>query len=177
MLIAFLIFIICLLTAACAAVTYYLWKFATIIMVFEDDLEDSLEAMNNVDNTIKSLLEMQLFFDSPEVKEAVKNILDEVTLTRSILNLTIKKFTDRSTQKYITVWDDDDDSDDDKKNNEREDNEREELEQARMFLNAQRQAMTDGADPLQGMYGVSEQQQQQRQGTILSTGGRLAPRR
>jgi hypothetical protein len=178
MLTIFLIFIICILLVALGATGYYLWKFATIIMVFEDDLEDSLSAMNNVDNTMKNLLEMQMFFDSPEVKSAVKDVLDEVTLSRASLNLTIKRFTDRSTQKYITVWDEDP-AEEEKRNNEQEDTAQDELEQARMFLEAQRQARAQTVDPLDGMYGIQEQQpSQQRQGTILSAGGpRIVTRR
>lgn len=141
-------------------------------MVFEDDLEESMEAMNNIDKSMKGLLEMQMFFDSPEIKNAVRGVLEEVTLTRAILNLTIRKFTDRSKQKYITVWDEEE-------TNEVRDEEelsQEELEEARMFLQQQRQQNSLNNDD--GMFEPGEQQPMGRQrGTLLSVGGRTVTRR
>lgn len=104
-------------------------------MVFEDDIAESLDAMASIDKSMKSLLEMQLFFDSPEVKASVKEIMEEVVLTRAVLNVTIKKFTDRSKQKYVTVWEEDQEEKNDEDQISQYD-----LEEARMFLEQQRQS-------------------------------------
>jgi len=172
MLVAFLSLLIIILLACLGLACYYIWKFATIIMVFEDDLEESIESMNNVDKSMKGLLEMQMFFDSPEIKSAVKSVLEEVTLTRAILNLTIKKFTDRSKQKYITVWEEEEEV--------REEDEptTQDLEEARMFLEQQRQQNSMNNDDMM-FDNVNGQQRPmgKQRGTVLSVGGRTAPRR
>lgn len=171
MLIAFLSLTIIILLACLGLAGYYIWKFATIIMVFEDDLEESLESMNSIDKSMKGLLEMQMFFDSPEIKNAVKGVLEEVTLTRAVLNLTIKKFTDRSKQKYITVWDEEEEE---KEDRDEEELSQQELEEARMFLEQQRQQNDDT------MFGSVNGQQQpmgRQRGTLLSVGGRTVTRR
>jgi hypothetical protein len=137
MLVAFLLFLIALLIVGLTVACYFLWKFATIIMVFEDDLAESLETMASIDKAMKSLLDMQLFFDSPEVKASVKAIMEEVVLTRAVLNVTIKKFTDRSKQKYITVWEEEQEEKDEEQVSQYD------LEEARMFLEQQRQGTMD----------------------------------
>lgn len=103
MLTAVLIGIIALLTIALGFAVFYLWKFAKIIMVFEDDISDTLDALGSVENAIIGILQMQLFFESPEVKKAVQNVLDEVKICRSVVNQMIQKFTARSKQKYVLV--------------------------------------------------------------------------
>lgn len=84
---------------------YFLWKFAKIIMIFEDDLSEAIEATNAVEDAIKQVLEMQMFFDSPEVKQATQNILEQVKICRIIIQKVIGRFTQRSKRQYITLWD------------------------------------------------------------------------
>lgn len=101
----FLIGVIALLTVALGFAVYFLWKFAKIIMVFEDDISETLDALGTVENAIVGILQMQLFFDSPEVKKAVQSVLEEVKLCRAVINQTIGKFTARSKQTYVLVRD------------------------------------------------------------------------
>jgi len=96
-----------LLFVALAFAVHYLWKFAKIIMVFEDDINDTLNALGAVETAIVGVLQMQLFFDSPEVKKAVLNVLEEVKLCRGVINQTIGRFTARSKQKYVLIREDD----------------------------------------------------------------------
>lgn len=103
----FLIGVIAMLLVALGFAAHYLWKFAKIIMVFEDDISETLDALGAVENAIIGILQMQLFFDSPEVKKAVQNVLEEVKLCRGVINQTIGRFTERSKQKYVLVRDDD----------------------------------------------------------------------
>ncbi len=86
------------------AQAYFLWKFAKIIMIFEDDLTEAIDSMNNVEDAISGVLEMQMFFDSPEVKQAVQNVLDQVRLCRLTIQKVVGRFTERSKRQYITVW-------------------------------------------------------------------------
>lgn len=102
-----LISVIALFLALLGAATFFLWKFVKIIWVFEDDIAETLEALGDVESAISDVLDMALFYDSPEIRKTVQGVLDEVTLCRAVVNKVIQKFTERSKQKYVlTVWDD-----------------------------------------------------------------------
>lgn len=101
-----LIGVITLLTVMLGVSCFFLWKFVTIIMIFEDDIDETLEALGDVESAISSVLDMSLFYDSPEIRKTVQGVLDEVALCRSVVNKVIRKFIKRSKQKYVlTVWD------------------------------------------------------------------------
>lgn len=85
---------------------YYLWKFVKIIMIFEDDLGEAIEGMNDVEDVIGNVLEMQMFFDSPEVKHSVQGILEQIRLCRLTIQKVISHFTERSKRQYTTLWED-----------------------------------------------------------------------
>lgn len=103
MLVAILIAVIALLTLGLVFTCYFLWKFAKIIMVFEDDISDTIRTLNEVENTVKNVLEMEIFYDSPEVRLEVDKILDEVKFCRVEVARLIDRFTARSKQQYYFV--------------------------------------------------------------------------
>lgn len=70
-------------------------------MILEDDLSEAIEKLNSAEETMNNLLNMRLFFDSPEVKNAVQACLDEVKLTKFEINKLAQKFVERSKQKYV----------------------------------------------------------------------------
>ena len=100
--ISVILFIFCLLLIA--ILTYVLYKsyhLARTVMILEDDLSEAIEKLNSAEETMNNLLNMRLFFDSPEVKTAVQACLDEVKLTKFEINKLAQKFVERSKQKYI----------------------------------------------------------------------------
>ena len=82
---------------------YQLLKLARIIMIFEDDLGDSIDALRQSEKTLDDLLKMQLFFDSKEVKFAVMEAMQDIKLAKMSVTGLIRKFTQRSKQKYVSV--------------------------------------------------------------------------
>lgn len=86
--------------------SFYLWKFAKIIMIFEDDLSEAINSLNEVEDSINKVLSMQMFFDSPEVKQAVQKVLEQIKLCRLSMQKVVQRFTARSKQQYVTVWED-----------------------------------------------------------------------
>lgn len=92
---------------------FFLWKFAKIIMIFEDDLAEAIEGMNDVEDAINNVLEMQMFFDSPEVKQAVQGVLEQVRLCRLTIQKVISRFTERSKRQYLTIWEEAEDEPED----------------------------------------------------------------
>ena len=100
--ISVILFIFCLLlTAILVYVLYKSYHLARTVMILEDDLSDAIEKLNSAEETMNNLLNMRLFFDSPEVKNAVQACLDEVKLTKFEINKLAQKFVERSKQKYI----------------------------------------------------------------------------
>lgn len=54
--------------------TYYCVKFALVIIRIKDVLEESLEKIDDRHNKITEILEIPLFFDSPEVRRTLNEI-------------------------------------------------------------------------------------------------------
>jgi len=97
--------IVALLAVTLGFSVYYLIKFSRIIMVFEDDISDTVSALNEVDDTINGVLQMQIFYDSPEVRKEVDKILEEVRICRVKIFGMIERFTARSKQQYYFIND------------------------------------------------------------------------
>lgn len=83
--------------------TFYLVRFAKIIMILEDDFSESVEVLQETEKSIDEVLHMPLFYDSPEVKEVVTKVFENIKLTKLSIAGMIRKFTQRSKQKYIQV--------------------------------------------------------------------------
>lgn len=75
-------------------------------MIFEDDLSEAINSLNEVEDSINKVLSMQMFFDSPEVKQAVQKVLEQIKLCRLSMQKVVQRFTARSKQQYVTVWED-----------------------------------------------------------------------
>lgn len=82
---------------------YYLYKFTRIIMTFEDDIADALEALQTVDETMGKLDDIKMFYEDDTIKNLVSEVIDRVRIARHYVNWMAKRFTDRSKQRYITV--------------------------------------------------------------------------
>lgn len=82
---------------------WFLYKFASVIMILEDDFSDAIDAMADVEKGLEKILSMQLFFDSKEVKMVVQEALTEVKSSRIVVNRLIAKFVERSKQKYEVI--------------------------------------------------------------------------
>lgn len=98
-----LIGISALLAVALGFSVYYLVKFSRIIMVFEDDISDTIAVLNEVEDTINNVLQMQIFYDSPDVRKEVDKILEEVRICRVKIFGMIERFTARSKQQYYFI--------------------------------------------------------------------------
>jgi len=70
-------------------------------MILEDNLSEAIETIENAEKTMDRLLNMRMFFDSPEVKNVVQSCLEEVKLAKFEVNKVAQRFVERSKQKYI----------------------------------------------------------------------------
>lgn len=53
---------------------YYNYKFGKVIIKIEDALEESLDVLDKRYESMSKILQIPLFFDSPEIKRAVEDI-------------------------------------------------------------------------------------------------------
>lgn len=100
-------FVVGCLLIAIAILGFYLWKFAKIIIILEDDLGKAIEALEEVESSMQNIIDMKLYFDTPEVQQLVAHVMDSVKMSKFSVNKMIKNFTDRSKQKFIMVFEED----------------------------------------------------------------------
>lgn len=83
--------------------TYYLWHFARIILILESDFSEATDSLQNAEQTLDGLLQLPMFFDSPEVQKATMNALDGIRTAKISVAGLVRKFTERSKQKYVEI--------------------------------------------------------------------------
>ena len=102
----FACFISFLLTVALGFALFYLYRFATYIIVIEEDLSEALEIFERSYETIENILSNnKLIADSPEGRAMLNEILDDIKICRASTIKVIDKFTKLSKQKYIQLVD------------------------------------------------------------------------
>lgn len=82
---------------------YYLYRFSRIIMTFEDDIADVTSSLDGVESSMKKVSDIEMFYEDDSIKNVVGEVLDDVRIAKFHINLMIKRFTDRSKQRYVTV--------------------------------------------------------------------------
>jgi len=70
----FLSAVVIIETVALATAGYYLWKFSNIILKVEDEIENALDVLDERYRSISKVLEIPLFYDSPEIKRVVEDV-------------------------------------------------------------------------------------------------------
>jgi len=68
------IIIVTVLSLLLGASTYFAFKFAMILLNVEDTLEESLDVLDERYTSISRVLEIPVFYDSPEVKQVISDI-------------------------------------------------------------------------------------------------------
>ena len=80
--------IIAVLTLLLAISIYYVIKFSLIIFKIEDAIEESLDIIDERYKSISKVLEIPLFFDSPQIRQ----VINDIKATRNTLLLIANKF-------------------------------------------------------------------------------------
>ena len=84
----YLSWIICsLLFVLCCISLYYNFKFAKIILKMEDEIGNCLDIIDEKYRSLSKILEIPIFFDSPQVRK----VIDDIRVARSsLLNIANK---------------------------------------------------------------------------------------
>lgn len=61
-------------TALLAISSFYLAKFSLTLLKFQEEIEKSLDSLDERYRSISKVLEIPLFFDSPEVRRVVEDV-------------------------------------------------------------------------------------------------------
>lgn len=99
----FFIFLSIILGLLFAASAYFLIKFARIILIFEGDLEEGTEVLRKSEKTLEEHLNMQLYFDSPELQKKVIDSLEGIKVAKLAIAHLVDRFTERSKKKYVEI--------------------------------------------------------------------------
>lgn len=67
---------------------YYVIKFSLIIFRIEDAIEESLDVIDERYRSISKILEIPIFFDSPQIRQ----VINDIKVTRDTLLLIANKF-------------------------------------------------------------------------------------
>lgn len=70
------LYIIVFLSILLILAIYYCIKFAIIIINFQESIENCLDEIDSQYNNISQILEIPIFYDSPEVKRVLSNLED-----------------------------------------------------------------------------------------------------
>ncbi len=101
MLIGFLVFIILLLVAYSAFVSFHAYRWARVIFILEDKYSEALEVHERTLVTFDKILTMQMFFDSPSVKQIVMEVMEDVKDCKNATQSIAYTLTQHSKKKYI----------------------------------------------------------------------------
>lgn len=93
----FYLHIIISLALLLVVVLYFCIKFALIIIKMQDSLENSLDLIDEKYSTISEILEIPVFFDSPEVKR----VLSELKEVRDSLLYVANELTNNNLEEDI----------------------------------------------------------------------------
>lgn len=91
------------LTTLLGTSLFFLWKFIRIIWILENDLGQATQALEEVNESMQNIIEMKLYFDTPEVQGLVSHVMENVRMAQFSVNKMIGNFTDRSKQKFVMV--------------------------------------------------------------------------
>jgi hypothetical protein len=80
--------IIILLSLGLAVSTYYLAKFSLIILRIQEAIEESLDVIDERYQSISKILEIPLFYDSPQIRQ----VINDIKITRDTLLKVAKRF-------------------------------------------------------------------------------------
>jgi hypothetical protein len=113
-----LFLVCCALLMAIGALCFYLIRFARIIFSIEDHLSSTVQSLIEIETSQRELLETQFYFESPELKKALDDILKNIQFSRQAVILLINDFTKLSKEKYITSTVKNDEEEDDEEDSE-----------------------------------------------------------
>jgi alpha-L-fucosidase len=82
-------------------ITRHAYRWARVIIILENEYSDALEVHKRTLKTFENLLNMQMFFDSPTVKQTVIEVMEDVKLCQGATARIASVLTSHSKRKYV----------------------------------------------------------------------------
>jgi len=96
---------LCILSVALGTALFfavkYMLKFASIIMMLEDDLSDAADTHKRTSDVLERFAELQIYTDSPEIAKKLQQCREELQLSALATDKLVNTLTARSKHKYI----------------------------------------------------------------------------
>lgn len=84
-----------------------LYKFAKIIMVFEDNMSSVIDSVAEAEKSLDTILELKLFFDSPEIQQIITQTKETIGYSKIKINAAAARFLELSNNKYVSYVEED----------------------------------------------------------------------
>ena len=88
-----MIYVCGILLVFCVASSYFAIKFGLVILKIQDALEESLDVIDEKYDSITAVCERPLFYDSPEVRQVLKDIKETRSALHQMAYVLSKNFT------------------------------------------------------------------------------------
>lgn len=98
-------FLCILLFVGVCVLGFFLYRFTSYIMFIEDDISEAIDVHERTVNTFNELLEMNMFFDSPDIQRKVKEVMDDVKVCKFATQKVAQTFVRLSKNKYVKLVD------------------------------------------------------------------------
>jgi nitrate reductase NapAB chaperone NapD len=76
-------------------------QLAKIVMVVEDELSQTVDALENVEDSLEGFLALKLYFDNQELQAVVTEAKNDVSLAKVSVTRLIERFVEFSKEKYV----------------------------------------------------------------------------
>lgn len=101
MLIASLIFVIIMLLGYSVFISFHAYRWAKIIFIMEDKYSEALAIHERTLETFEKVINMQLFFDSPTVRQTVEEVMNDIKVCKLATQSIVYTLTEHSKRKYF----------------------------------------------------------------------------
>lgn len=98
-----LVLVIIVLASLLGVVSFFALRWAKIIFVLEDDLEETIRVHERTVTVLENIHKTPMYFDSLEVRNAVAEAMEDVKLCQTATQKLIQNFTQRSKQRYVRL--------------------------------------------------------------------------
>lgn len=99
----FLILLLIFVTSVAVVSTFYMIRFLRYTMAIEDNLSEAIEVHQRSLEAFDKIVQMELFYDSPQVQAAVVELMEDVKLCKLATQSVADSFIRLSNNKYILL--------------------------------------------------------------------------
>lgn len=97
----FLLLLLLIFIAYSVFISYHAYRWARIIFSLEEKYSVALAVLERTDKTFGDILKMQIFFDSPSIRNVVLEAMEDIKSSKVAIGDIITTLVQHSKKKYI----------------------------------------------------------------------------